>query len=126
MCGRINFIGNVSNMDRLISIYDDHDLLCLPSKTEGVPRVVIEAFSRGMPVLSTPVGSLPALFPKEIIFLKGYGTSEILEGIQWCSSNRKKLSEMGRTAMGSVQKLTISANVAVVDGIIRAPAGAAI
>ena len=123
MCGRINFIGNVSDMDRLVSIYDDHDLLCLPSKTEGVPRVVIEAFSRGMPVLSTPVGSLPVLFPREIFFLRGFGTSEILEGIKWCSSNRRKLSEMGRAAMGSVQKFTIGENATVVDSILRASAG---
>jgi len=36
-------------------------LLVLPSSTEGLPNIVIEALSCGTPVLVTPVGSLPGL-----------------------------------------------------------------
>lgn len=37
----------------------DHDMLLLPSTHEGLPMVILEALSTGMPVVTTPVGSIP-------------------------------------------------------------------
>jgi len=37
------------------------DLLCLPSESEGLPNVVLEAFSCGCPVVGTAVGGTPEL-----------------------------------------------------------------
>jgi glycosyltransferase involved in cell wall biosynthesis len=41
--------------------FQEADLLVLPSYTEGVPRVLVEAMMRATPVLATPVGDVPAL-----------------------------------------------------------------
>ena len=40
---------------------DESSLLFLPSRSEGLPRVAIEALSRGRPVVATPVGGVPDL-----------------------------------------------------------------
>jgi glycosyltransferase involved in cell wall biosynthesis len=40
---------------------DESSLLVLPSRSEGLPRVAIEALCRGRPVLATPVGGVPDL-----------------------------------------------------------------
>ena len=42
-------------------LFQEADLLVLPSYTEGVPRVLVEAMIRATPVLATPVGDVPAL-----------------------------------------------------------------
>jgi glycosyltransferase involved in cell wall biosynthesis len=37
------------------------DIFILPSLTEGLPRVVIEAMSTGLPVIASSVGGVPEL-----------------------------------------------------------------
>jgi len=54
--------GRIDDRNRLRSLLRDSDLFIFPSLSEGSPRVVIEAMAEGVPVLSTPVGSLPGTF----------------------------------------------------------------
>jgi len=47
----IKLIGYVSDKKSLIDIYDDHNILILPSFTEGQPHVVEESLARRRPVI---------------------------------------------------------------------------
>ena len=60
------------------------DALALLSQMEGFPMVVIEAGMLGVPVLATPVGALPEIFPDEILFtpFDTAGTEPDLAGVQ--------------------------------------------
>lgn len=54
--GRIVFLGARDN----VADYMQHvDAIILTSRIEGLPLVVLEALSLGLPILSTPVGGLP-------------------------------------------------------------------
>lgn len=43
------------------TLLDESSLLILPSRSEGLPRVVLEAFARGRPVISTRIGGVEEL-----------------------------------------------------------------
>ena len=47
----INLLGYVSDPQSLINIYDDHNIMILPSFTEAHPYVVDESLSRKRPVI---------------------------------------------------------------------------
>ena len=115
----IKFMGYIPHGVELIKEYDSHDLLCLPSYTEGIPRTVVEAFAREMPVLATPVGSLPTIFPKEIKFLNGFSAEKIFQGIKWCNNHRMELSLMGIEGQRIIHSFVIQENAVKVDKILR-------
>ena len=50
-CSNINFPGYISDRKLLIEAYDNHNILILPSYTEGQPYVVDESLARRRPVL---------------------------------------------------------------------------
>lgn len=54
------FLGNISEQEKVDSIYRQSDILIITSSEEGFPMVVMEAMARGCIILATPVGDLPA------------------------------------------------------------------
>jgi glycosyltransferase involved in cell wall biosynthesis len=54
--GRIHFLGFRTD---IATVLRASDLLCLPSQTEGLPLVIIEAMAAGLPTVATAVGGVP-------------------------------------------------------------------
>jgi glycosyltransferase involved in cell wall biosynthesis len=54
--GVVKFVGYRRDMD---AVYPAVDVLVLPSLSEGLPMVALEAMARGIPVVATRVGGVP-------------------------------------------------------------------
>jgi glycosyltransferase involved in cell wall biosynthesis len=57
--GTVRFLGHRNFGPDLFQCFADADVLVLPSRTEGTPRVLIEARAFGCPVIGTAVGGIP-------------------------------------------------------------------
>ena len=63
----VHFLGVVDDVSQ---IYRTGDVLILPSYTEGLPRVIMEAFAAGIPVIGTNIpGIRQLIIPEESGFL---------------------------------------------------------
>lgn len=67
LTGRIRFLGRVNDRKRLFDELDRADLFVQPSRTEGLPRALIEAMARGLPAVGTAVGGIPELLPQNLL-----------------------------------------------------------
>lgn len=61
MASRIRFAGQITAGEPVRRILDAADLFVLPSRTEGLPRALIEAMARGLPCIGSDVGGIPEL-----------------------------------------------------------------
>jgi glycosyltransferase involved in cell wall biosynthesis len=57
--GTVRFLGHRNFGPELFQCFADADVLVLPSRTEGTPRVLVEARAFGCPVIGTSVGGIP-------------------------------------------------------------------
>lgn len=64
---KVEFPGLLS-AEELYSLLKAADVMILPTLTEGLPRVLIEAMATGLPCVATPVGGIPELLDKESMF----------------------------------------------------------
>ena len=89
---RVVFCGGLPH-EKVFSWLDSIDIYIQPSQTEGLPRALIEAESRGLPCLGSRIGGIPELLQESAIFdIKKRPAQNIANIIAKLSKNT--LSEM--------------------------------
>ena len=100
---RVHFLGFRRDMDEIMAITD---LFVLPSLTEGLPNVILEAFACAKPVVATTVGGVPEVVTdRENGLLVQPGQPELLaEAISECLDSPQIAKKMGLSGFRKVQE----------------------
>jgi glycosyltransferase involved in cell wall biosynthesis len=93
---RVSLTGWIPH-DNLPELLNQFRLLILPSYTEGLPNIILEAMACGTPVLATPVGGVPDIITDEAtgFIMENNSTECIVENIKRAlnNSNREKIAQ---------------------------------
>ena len=55
------------NREELDKFLNEADIFVLPTRAEGLPRVIIEAMAKGLPCITTPVSGNPELVDERFL-----------------------------------------------------------
>jgi glycosyltransferase involved in cell wall biosynthesis len=93
--GRVRLEGRTGDSARAL---EDLDVFVLSSANEGLPLVILEAMAAGLPIVSTSVGGVPEVLPKESSWLCPPGDVEALAGAMLQAIESGDLRERGEAS----------------------------
>lgn len=101
---KVKFIGSLSH-ERVFNFLDNVDLYVQPSKTEGLPRALVEAMSRGCPSVGSRIGGIPELLNSELTFKAG-SVEEICKLLRML--DKKTMIQKAKLSFESAKKFEIN------------------
>jgi glycosyltransferase involved in cell wall biosynthesis len=93
MTERVLFRGQLTAGAAVREALDAADVFCMPSRTEGMPRAMIEAMARGLPCIGSTMGGIPELLPPEDMAPPGDVTA-LAEAIRAVVTDPERMARM--------------------------------
>lgn len=107
--GIIHFKGEIPFSQTLFDIYAQSDALVLPSRSEGTPRVLVEARAFGCPVIATRVGGIPTsvTHEKDGLLFEAGNENELAEKMMVFLENEPIRHNIRLNGLDTVQQMTM-------------------
>jgi len=101
--GKVQITGWVNNVQTYLL---EMSLLVLPSKTEGLPNIILEAMACKTPVLASMVGAIPFILEEEVtgFLLRSLTPEYMAERIVYLSSRSELLRDVSAKAFVWIKK----------------------
>lgn len=101
----VTFHGSVVRSE-LFSAYEKADVLVFPTLSDGFGMVVTEAFSRGLPVITTASAGASDLVlnGRNGLIIEADNPDAIVAALEWCLANRVQLSLMRQDALETARR----------------------
>ena len=91
-------------------LLDEHDIFLFPtSLNEGFPKAVLEAMSRGLPVISSAVSVLPTLVKGSGYTIEQPSPDSLADAISYLVSNKEQYALFSANAQKVANRYTLSA-----------------
>jgi glycosyltransferase involved in cell wall biosynthesis len=91
----VRFLGALPPGAAVRDELDRADVFVLPSRTEGLPRAMVEAMARGMPCIGSAVGGIPELLhPEDLV--PSDDVCSLAQAIREVASNPDRRTRMSR------------------------------
>lgn len=92
--GQVECTGLLSRPE-LASFLDNSDIFVLPTKAEGLPRVIIESIAKGLPTITTPVSGNPELVSTDYL-VSYYDVDSMVQKIEKLVSDREEYERVSK------------------------------
>lgn len=102
----VRFLGMLPSGEPVLNQLDLADIFVLPSTTEGLPTVLIQAMARGLPCIGTNIGGIPELLtPKEMVPPRN--AKALAAKIEAVIHDKDRLEQMSRRNVNVARKYCI-------------------
>jgi glycosyltransferase involved in cell wall biosynthesis len=99
----VHFLGELPSGQAIRDQLDRATLFVMPSRTEGLPRAMIEAMTRALPCIGTKVGGIPELLADDDL-VEADDVVSLAHKIKQVVMDPVRLSEMSRRNLRSAQE----------------------
>ena len=126
LADRVTFTGMLPTGAPVFARLRAADLFVLPSRTEGLPRSLIEAMAVGLPCLATPVGGIPELLAEDALVPVGDAAAlaRAIDALAAAPDRRRALAAANRQRASiyrtSVRRLRMAAYYRAIAEAARA------
>lgn len=109
----VDFKGFIPIGEKLFKEYEKHDIFILPSISEGTPRVLLEAMSKGLAIVATNVGGIPFTIKNGYngLLVNPKNSIEIKDAIQTLIENHELRERLRENSIQFAKENTIEKHI---------------